>query len=479
MTIGHGAKAGALAGVVLILASGATPRAGGQEPPAGGRPDLLTLERAVALALAENPGLAAERAATRVATGAVRERRAARWPVVEVGVEGRRTTNPVAVFGGLLSQERFREENFSVDSLNEPDPLTDLQTRITVAQPIWSFGRIAAGVEGAERRAGAASALLERARQELIFRVVERYTGAVASRRAVAVRRAALEAARESVGLTRDLFETGLVVESDLLQARVLESEARSALAEAESDAEVARAALNLELGLPLDAPARLPEDLGPPEAPADLPLPSLVEEAEELRPDLQAAREQVVAARATFRGARAERLPELGWSGAVEARAEDPTDDPGSNWTVGLGLRWTGFDGFATEARIDQARSRLEEAEHRAELARRGVALEVEAAHRDLETAELRWAEARDAVALAERSAEIVRDRYREGLTTVVELLDVETLVVGARTRELQARRELAVTRAALDLAVGRPWDGASKSAGPPEPADDERGAE
>ncbi|MFP3941660.1 MAG: TolC family protein, partial [Thermoanaerobaculia bacterium] len=469
---GPGAKAGALAGVVLMLAA-ARP-AGAAEPPAGGQPDLLTLERAVALALAENPGLAAERAATRVATGAVRERRAARWPVVEVGVDGSRTTNPVAVFGQLLSQERFREENFSVGFLNEPDPLTDLATRITVAQPIWSFGRITAGVEGAERRAGAAEAGLERARQELVFRVVERYTGAVASRRAVEVRRAALEAARESVRLTRDLFETGLVVESDLLQARVLESEARSALARAESDAAVARAALNLELGLPLDAPARLPEDLGPPPAPADLPLPALVEEAEGLRPDLQAAREQVAAARIALRGARAERLPELGWSGAVEAHAQDPTDDPGSNWTVGLGLRWTGFDGFATESRIDQARARLEEAEHRAELARRGVALEVEAAHRELETVELRWAEARDAVALAERSAEIIRDRYREGLTTVVELLDAETLVSGARTRELQARRELAVARAALDLAVGRRWSGppaAAHPAGLPEP--------
>lgn len=470
---GYRAKVGALAGVGLILAAGAGPPAGAAEPPAGRGADLLTLDEAVELAIAENPGLAAEAAAARGAAGTVRESRAARWPVVEVGVDGSRTTNPVAVFGGLLSQERFREENFSVDSLNEPDALTDLRTRVTVAQPIWSFGRIAAGVEGAESRAEAAASGLERARQELVFRVVERYTGAVVSRRVVDVRRAALEAARESVRLTRDRFETGLVVESDLLQAQVLESEARSALARAEGDVEVARAALNLEMGRPLDAPVRLPEDLPRPPEEALPPLPDLVAEAERRRPDLRAARERADAARVGLEAARAERLPELGWSGTFETHAEDLTDDPGSNWSLGLGLRWTGFDGFATGARIDRSRARLEEAEHRLELARRGVALEVESAYRGLETAELRWAEARDAVALAERSVEIVRDRYREGLTDVVELLEAETLVTGARTRELQARRELAVARAALDLAVGnRRW-------APARAADDERGAE
>jgi outer membrane protein TolC len=444
----------ALAWLVAALLSGG---------PAAAQGDPLTLEEAIAAAAEGNPGLAARDAEARAAEAGVRESRAARWPTLEVTAGAARTTDPVAVFGGLLRQERFAERHFDPDFLNEPDPLDNYRGLVAVEQALWAGGGIAAGIEGAEREAEAVRLLRERARQELAFRVLDRYTGAVVAGQAMAVRRESLAAARENVRLTRDRFETGLVVESDLLQARVRESEAAAAVAEAERDAAIARAALNLEMGralnTPFTLPERLPEDLvGPEDAPPAEPLEALVTWAVERRPDLQAVSARVEAARSALDGARAARLPRLGWGGSFEADAEDPSDDPGSHWSLGLGLTWTGFDGFAAGARTEAARARVEEAERLAELARLGVALEVESALRSIEAARLRSREATEAVALAERSAAIVRDRYREGLTTVVELLEAEALLSGSRTRELQARRELAVARGRLDLATGRP---------------------
>lgn len=429
--------------------------------PAAAQGDPLTLDQAIAAAVEGNPGLAAREAEARAAEAGVRGSRAARWPRLEITAGAARTTDPVSVFGGLLRQERFAERHFDPDLLNEPDPLTDYRGLVSVEQALWAGGGIAAGIEGAELEAEAVRLLGERARQELAFRVLDRYTGAVVAEQAVAVRRESLEAARETVRLTRDRFETGLVVESDLLQARVRESEAEAALAEAQRDAAVARAALNLEMGRALDTPFTLPDRLpGQPDVPegaaAPEPLAALVGRAAERRPDLQAVSARVEAARSALDGARAARLPRLGWSGSFEADAEDPADDPGSHWSLGLGLTWTGFDGFATGARIEAARARVEEVERLAELARLGVDLEVESAFRSLEAARLRIREASEAVTLAERSAAIVRDRYREGLTTVVELLEAEIVLSGSRTRELQARRDLAVARGRLDLALG-----------------------
>jgi outer membrane protein TolC len=434
----------------------ATPEAHSEDSQA----PLLTLDEAVRMALADNPALAAAEAGARGAHAGLDEARGSRWPRLEVSTDAGRTTNPVMVFGGLLDQERFSEKNFDVGFLNEPDPLTDYRARVAVSQPLWAGGRIAAGIHGAGQQAQAADLSRERARQELVYRVTDRYTGAVVAGQAVAVRQADLETATKSVGLTRDLYDTGLVVESDLLQARVREAEARAALAEAEKNAAVARSALNLELGREVETPLRLPTELAVPDeaAPANPPdLPALVAEAKSRRPDLAAARAQVAAARAGLDGARGGWLPEVGWSGAYEAHAESPFDHPGTNWSVGLGLRWTGFDGFATRARVQKAEAQLEQAQHMAELAERGVALEVESAERELEAARLRWKQAREAVTLAEKSVAIVRDRYKEGLTTVVELLGAEALVSGSRTRELAARRDLALAHSELDLAVGR----------------------
>ena len=431
------------------------------------QPPVLTLEEAVALALESNPILAAETAGARAAEAGAREGRAARWPRLRVSADAGRTTDPVAVFGGLLRQERFAARHFDPGFLNEPDPLTSYRASLSVEQALWSGGRIAAGLEGAERAAESAGHLRERARQELVFRVLDRFTAALVARQAVAVRRGSLETARESVRLARDRFETGLVVESDVLQARVRESEAEAELAEAERDAAVAAASLNLELGrdleTPLSLPDRLPGVLEGPELPAegnDVAIEEVTLDAEgalDRRPDLLAARAGVEAARAALDGARAGRLPELGWGGSYAAEAEDPSDAPGSRWSVGLGLAWTGFDGFATAARVEAARARLEQAERLAEHTRRTAALELEAARRSLAAARLRWRVAREAVILAERSAVIVQDRYREGMTTVVELLEAESLLAGSRSRELRARRDLVMAEGELDLALGR----------------------
>lgn len=460
-TIPRSAVATALL-VGLLLGA---PFAGAQPAQDGAAPEqapVLTLDEAVEIALARNPALAADEAAARAAEETVRESEAARWPTVEVTTDATRTTNPVAVFGQLLTQEEFGQENFAVDSLNDPDPLNNVRGVLSVSQPLWAGGRIRAGIDGAERQAEAAGHRRARSRQELIHRVTERHTGAVVAGQAVRVRRETLEVARGNVKLTRDLYEAGLVVESDLLQARVRESEAEAALAEAERGGQVARAALNLELGRALDTPVRLPESLEAPEPLGEQEagsagLADLVAEAAERRPDLAAARARVAAARAGLERAEGGRMPEIGWSGAFEADSEEPFGDPGSNWTVGVGLRWTAFDGHATGARIGRARAELDRAERMAEQAERGTALEVESALRQLETARLRWREARRSVELAERSATIVRDRYKEGLTNVVELLQAQALSTGSRVRELRARRDLVVARAGLELAVGR----------------------
>ena len=57
----------------------------------------------------------------------------------------------------------------------------------------------------------------------------------------------------------------------------------------------------------------------------------------------------------------------------------------------------------------------------------------------------------------LARESLRMIEDRYQEGLTPLVELLEAENALTRARTREVGARRDLFVARSGLDLAVGR----------------------
>ena len=110
-------------------------------------------------------------------------------------------------------------------------------------------------------------------------------------------------------------------------------------------------------------------------------------------------------------------------------------------------------------EVRAKVARS---EAEHRmalsaSELMSQSVELEVRTAFHELKAARKRIEQAGMAVGLAGASLVMVEDRYREGLTTLVELMEAETALTSARTREVQARRDLLLADATLKLAIGR----------------------
>jgi len=435
-------------GLALILFSG-TPVAAEDEP-------VLTLERAIAIALEQNRELEAADARLGAAAAGFDEARAERLPRLGLAAVVQRTDNPVLVFSNLLGQESFTAENFALDRLNRPDPLSNWKTRLAVTQPLWTGGRLGNAIGTAELQRDAADSGREAARQRVIHGVIEAYTAAVLADHELDVAREALETARAHVEWVRDLWQSGLVVESDVLQAEVRVSEVEELVIRAESGVEISRAALNLALGRDLATPVSLPADveLGPPAA--DLDLDALVAAAGDRRPDLRAARQLTGAAGRRVDGERAGRRPEIGLEASWEANAEDFFGADGDNWALTVGFQLDLFDGHRRRARVQRADQQRREAEARAALLAESVGLEVRRAASQLQAARQRLEQGARGVTLAERSLEIVEDRYREGLTVLTELLDAQNALTRARLRQLGARRDVLLARASLDLATG-----------------------
>ncbi len=434
---------------VLLCAALAAPALAADSP-------VLTLEEAIRIAVEQNDRLGAADASVAAAGYRVQEASGSRLPKVDLAETVSRTTNPVYVFMNKLGQEAFTAADFDIGALNTPDAISNFNTMLEVQQPIYVGGRITHGIAAAKAGREAAAAGRERTRQEVVGDVIDSYTGAVLAEAHLKVARQALETAGANVGLVRNLREAGLVVESDLLQAEVRKSEVEEMVANAEAAVATARAALNLTMGRDLTTPTALPETIVPP--PADTtPLEDLVAEARSKRPDLDAASRQVDAAAQAARMARGGYLPEVGVTGRYEANAESFIGTDGTNWSLFLGARWTVFDGRRTAARVGQARAQARMADRMRTLLGRAVELQVRKSWHELAAARKRLDQAHGAVDLARESLRIVRDRYGEGLATAVELLDAETSLTGARTREVGALRDVTHSSATLDLAVGR----------------------
>ena len=442
-----------VAHLMLALSLLAAPSPGQDEPP------TLTLERAVEIALGGNRELRAAGARLGAAEAGVDEATSYRRPRLTLDGVVQRTDHPVLVFSNLLSQSSFAAENFALDALNDPDPLSNWQARLRLSQPLWTGGRIRGGIDAAGLERDAAAADQEAARQQVAHRVIESYTAAVLARGELEVTRESLATARAHVALIADLRDAGLVVASDLLQAEVRESEVQELTIRAESAAAVSVAALNLALGRDLDTPVTLPAELAHDGGDAggdDVELARLVARARERRPDLDAARSRQAASERATRVARAARRPQVGLDASVEANAEDFFGTDGDSWAVTVGLSYDLFDGGAGRARVARAEHRASEAAEHAELLAQAISLEVRRAAFELRAAGQRLVQAEKGVELAERSLEIVADRYREGLTILTELLDAETALTRSRLRRIAATRDVLLARATLDLATG-----------------------
>jgi outer membrane protein TolC len=355
-----------------------------------------------------------------------------------------------------LLQERFGAENFDLDRLNQPAPLNDWLARLEATVPLWTGGRNKHALAAAEHRLVGGEFLHARARHEVMAEVVARYGDAVVSIHGHDAARQALQTAEAHVALARDRVETGIAVASDLLMAEVRASAAHEAVVRAENAVALARAALNLVLGRDLDTPFGLPDAFAiQPAGPAD-GLAQRAARAKAQRPDLAAARSHRDALTSESEAVGASRRPRLDLSVGTETHAEDPTDSTGSNTSIGLRFAIPLFDGGRTRARKRGSAARIREAE--AELARfeDRIAFEVRAAFLARASAEERLRLANEAVKLALAGLTIVEDRYREGLTTLAELLDSQVALADARVRHVAGQRDLVLAGAQLALASG-----------------------
>ena len=128
-----------------------------------------------------------------------------------------------------------------------------------------------------------------------------------------------------------------------------------------------------------------------------------------------------------------------------------------GSSKQVGLRVTIPIFSGFGRDARIDQKRAALRQAEtqtrmatHRAEVQLRNL---VDLAHE----AHARTAGQRLAVGQARRGYDIASAQYREGLGSRLELTDAEVALRQSEFNYAQAVYDYLAARARLDEAAGR----------------------
>jgi outer membrane protein len=417
--------------------------------------DSLTLKEAVRLALEKNPSVAAATAASQAVANRIAEARGGGLPKVNYSESWARSDNPVFVFSSLLTQHQFGAQNFQIEPLNRPDFLNNFQSQITVDQSLYDAGQTKHAVRSAKLARDVVREDGRRTRMETVAYVVRAYSDALLGAEQLKAAEQALRSVAADLERAESVRSAGMSTDADVLSIRVHLAGVREQQIRRKADLEVARAALNDALGLPLDTPHTLSTPLTA-VAGAEGPASDYETMADRQRPEALQAKLAVQMCEAELASARGSLLPRVSAHAAFEADRQNFYDKGGANWLVSIGMQWNLFNGGSDKARIAESTLAVRRSEAERERAGSAIRLQVRRAYADFRAAVQRIEVASAAVAEAEESLRITQNRYGNGMSNVTDLLRTETAVLEARTRHLSAVHDQRIAAAMLEMAAG-----------------------
>ncbi|MGO8793247.1 MAG: TolC family protein [Candidatus Sulfotelmatobacter sp.] len=421
-------------------------------------PFPLSLQQAASLALEKNPLRKAALADRKAASAGVQEAQSFLMPHVIFSELATRGDDPVYVFGSKLRQQRFTADNFAppLNKLNDPLPYGNFSTRFGGTWNLFDSFASWHGITRAKEINVAASHQLERTDQEILFRVVQSYYSALLASKQLEVGEQAEKTAKSIMDRSQVRFDAGLVVESDLLSAKVRLASREQELIRALSNLEMARTQLNVAMGVPVEAQYELSDPLAERNLKA-VALAETEQQALTTRPDLKRIEAQQSAQELSVAIAKSSFGPRLnafaGWE------LDNPTllaGGGGNNWLGGIELQIDLFQGGAKRAALSRERANVEKIAALKQAAGDAVRLEVRRAYYDQDASRQQVEVARTAIAQAQESLRINQDRYDGGLLTITDLLGAEEAARRSQADYWQAVYQYHISYANLELASG-----------------------
>lgn len=474
---------GAVGVVWAVLATTVGAPLAGQSPTSGtGSGATMTLEGAIEAALRRNPRLAAARYGLEEAEEQVSEAWGNVMPSLDLSSNYTRNVSPAVnflpaiIFDPDAGEDEFIGVQFAADNswafnLNLEQPLFNAAAFIGVG----ASGRFRALQEESVRGEVHAT----------VTRVREAYYGLLLAQEQVRLTENSVERVRQTLAETRALFDAGLASEYDVLRLEVELANLTPNLRRARNAVLQARRQLGIEVGaapdeteelavsgelaaMVLDEPeANTPENrailtLVETALPAEGMESTLVRDAVSSRADLRSLELTEDLRRTELRLEQVEYLPQVSLFGtySINAQQNGNPDFFGQPRAyarfVGIQVSMPVFQGFRRDARADQRRAALRQAQAQTALGRHQAVAEIRTLVEQAREARERADGQRLAVSQAQRGFEIARAEYREGLAGQLELTDAEVALRQSEFNYAQAAYDYLVARARLDEATG-----------------------
>lgn len=398
----------------------------------------MTLEQALVNAYYSNPTMNAQRAATRAVDEQVPQALAGYRPQVfgnaEIGVERIETRGSV--------NRRLRNDT------------VPRGYGITASQTLFNGFQTGNLTRSAESQVLAARETLRNTEQNVLLDAVTAYVNVLRDGAIVQLQRQNLEALNEQLRATRDRFNVGELTRTDVAQAQARVAQAESQLSAANANLNASRAAFRRDIGSdPTNlTPARTYERFG------FNSLDAAIAEGFGKHPAIMAARHGVDVAGLQVKVAEGALLPTVRLETSIQ-RFHEPSAQIDTSFDAQAAVRLTVpiYQGGAEFSRVRQAKEVAGQRRLESDLARDQVRAAVIQSWGLVAASKFQVEAAQAQVQAAEIALNGVREEYRVGQRTTLDVLNAQAELVNARVALVTAQRDRVVASYSLLSSVGR----------------------
>jgi outer membrane protein TolC len=426
------------------------------------------LQVALATALIAGPAAAQERTVTLAEAIKLAERT---QPSVvqaqgDVRTAGAQRRSAWGAFLPTVSANSSASDFFS-EGASRIDPITgqllsgnttnrSVNTSLSASVDLFTGFRRGAQLKAARAGQAEADASLVDARFQQALGTTNQFFDALAAAQLVSVREASVRRAEEQLKVSVAKLRAGSATRSDSLRSLVTLGNTQLDLIQARTDLATAEANLGRLIGEVGRVQAA--DDSAFHVVGAEVDTSALRAEAEARSPRIQRAAASANAARASLQASRSAYWPSLtlgantGWNAS---RSNDYTFL--NQRQLSLQLRWELFNGFDRELAIAQRVASADVAEATAADERRAVEAELTARLAELDAARSKISITQTSVAAATEDLRVQQERYRLGVSTIVDVLTSQEALNQAEVDVVTARFDYLRAKARLEALIGR----------------------
>jgi outer membrane protein len=417
-------------------------------PPSRDRSDArYSLDALVDLAMTHNPQ-------TRVAWEQARAD-AASWGRVRADYYPRVSTETDFEYSRTL---------FQVGGGNARIKTAQITPMVELTYTLLDFGRRGASSDVAREQLASANFAFNRTMQDVVFNTQRFFYSLAASKAAVDAAHQNLDLARTDDDAVSQRVDNGLATRPELLLSRQRVAQAEYDVANTELLVQEASANLAVSIGIAANAAIDV-EGLEHQKVPTSLSgqVDDLINQAMRSRPDLASSVATVRAEDATIRRADAEFMPQVGiagsygeqnWGYTFNAAPQIQGNMP--QYSALLALKWDLFTGFSRVNAVREAKALRSAGAADLQSHELTAIAEVWRAYYEFQSSLKKYSYAKALLSASQESYDALLDTYRQGLSTIVELLSADRDLANARYTMIQSTADLLTASAATAYAVG-----------------------